>query len=81
MEVCINTGANTEAPWYIPKIDLGSTIAAEFVAKELNARLNDLMSTVRRESYFRGWNDAKSKRRKADCFPGMCYHTWFEDGK
>jgi hypothetical protein len=81
VEVCINTGANTETPWYILKIDLGSTIAAEFVAEELNKRLQNLMEEVRRNAYERGWKDAKRKRRKTECFPSMCYRTWFEEGK
>ncbi len=81
VEVCINTGARTETPWYILKVDLGSTIAADFVAKGLQSRLEDLMEGVRRGSYERGWRDAKRKKGKAEVFPSMCYRTWFEDRK
>ena len=81
VEVCINTGTHTETPWYILKIDLGSTIAAEFVANGLQGQLTDFMFEVRRNAYERGYRDAKRKHKKAECFPSMCYRTWFEEGK
>lgn len=81
VEVCIHTGVRTETPWYILKIDLGSTIAAEFVGAGLNERLQNLMEGIRRNAYERGYSDAKSKRKKAGCFPTMCRRTWFEEGK
>ena len=78
IEVCINTGANCEKPWYILKIDVGSVIAAEFVALELNRKLRDLMVHIRQNAYERGWKDAKRKRIKSDLFPSMCQITWFD---